>query len=338
MQVALDMADDGPDAPWPQRIAVTEYRPPLLTRLIVPAMSAVDSTLRLGETAIRQSMGTLLRPERIRKAAGRVTEAAKLGAGYTWTLSRLGLMPFEPHTIFKGPLGVIKRVAWSRPLPLGEIKAVGKLFCGTVNDVLLAAVAGGLRRYLQGRGENTEGLNLRALVPINLRGPDECGTLGTHAGITYLSLPVGIQDAQERLAEVKKRMDAIKQSPEGRATFDMFNLVGLTPPQVTRLFCELFCAKATGVMTNVPGPRAPIYVAGRRLAHMLFWVPTAAGLSLGVGICSYNGNVIVGIQTAASLVSDPENIVSAIEADFDDMHDYVRYVREDTSSTRFRQP
>ncbi|HEX9116815.1 MAG TPA: wax ester/triacylglycerol synthase family O-acyltransferase [Anaerolineae bacterium] len=331
MHVLLEMADPGPDAPVPELEEAFEYRPPIWTRIIVPTMGAVDSTLRLGETVVHESMETIAHPERLLEVAKAGLGAARFGTAYTLALGKLLLLPPDPRTAFKGKLGVAKAAAWTQHLSLADVKAVGKVLCGTVNDVLLAAVAGGLRRYLQGRGERTEGLNLRAMVPVNLRpAEEEFGKLGNRFGLIYLSLPVGIEDTQERLRTLKRRMDAIKNTPEALVSFDILQAIGLTPVQMEKIFTTIFTVKATGVMTNVPGPRETVYLFGAPLAGMMFWVPTSSELSLGVSIFSYAGQVIVGIATDAGLAPDPESIVTAIEAEFREMQDYVRYVAEDT--------
>ena len=227
-------------------------------------MSAVDGTLRLGETAIHESMETVSHPERLLEVAksGAKTGArtALFGASYAYSLGKLLLLPPDPKTIFKGKLGTIKRAAWTQPLALADVKAVGRLLCGTVNDVILSAVAGGLRRYLQSRGQPTEGLNLRAMVPVNLRPQNEFGKLGNRFGLIYLALPVGVEDTQERLQIVKRRMDAIKHTPEALVAFDILQAIGLTPSQMEKIFATIFAIKATGVMTNVPGLPAAVHI------------------------------------------------------------------------------
>ncbi len=331
MQIVAELADDGPDAPWPQPPERQSGHPRLLDRLAQPARSTVSAALRLGDAAVREAADTVQRPGRALELARTGAGAAAYGAGfaarYLWAWDKILLLPPDPRTAFKGKMGVVKRVSSTAPLPLAEVKAVGKALGGTVNDTVLTAVAGGLRRYLQGRGEKTKGLRIRALVPVNLRGPEEAGILGTHAGLTYCSLPVGIEDVPERMAAVKRAMDAIKHSPEGQATFDWFNLWGFAPPEVKRIFVELFTTKATSVMTNVPGPRQAIYLAGQRVNHMMFWVCTAASVSLGVSICSYNGEIVIGFQVDAGLAPDPENIAAGYEAEFEAMRECARAVQ-----------
>jgi WS/DGAT/MGAT family acyltransferase len=204
---------------------------------------------------------------------------------------------------------VAKRVAWSRPLPLSEVKVIRKSLGGTVNDVLIASTAGGLRRYLEEKGEAIEGVNVTAIVPVNRRKPEEMTELGNKFGLVFLSLPVGIENPRDRLIEVRKRMDAIKDSPEANVTLDVLNILGMVPQSAQETFVGIIGARATAVLTNVPGPPIPLYMAGQRIEGVMFWVPQSGRLGMGISILSYAGNVYLGLATDAALVPDPEAII-----------------------------
>ena len=154
-----------------------------------------------------------------------------------------------------------------------EVKAVGRITGTTVNDVLLTAVTGALRRYLQSRGQPTEGISIRALVPVNLRPLDAPLELGNRFGLVFVDLPISAADSFERLLSFNQQMAAIKDSPEAVIAFGILNAIGMTPVGVEQRVVELFGNKATTVMTNVPGPREPLYLAGKRLRHIMCWVP-----------------------------------------------------------------
>ncbi|HEU4326403.1 MAG TPA: wax ester/triacylglycerol synthase family O-acyltransferase [Roseiflexaceae bacterium] len=252
---------------------------------------------------------------------------ARQGAGLAGTLGKLVLMSADPQTAFKGRLGVAKRAAWSAPIPLDHVKQVGRMIGGTINDVLLTATTGALRRYLQGRGERVDGMDIRAVVPVNLRpmsGPIE---LGNRFGLVFLPLPVGIEDVFERLHELKRRMDAIKGSPEALVAFGILNAMGVATDGVQDLIVSIFGSKATGVMTNVPGPRETIYMAGAPIREIMFWVPQSGRLGLGVSILSYAGNVTLGIATDAGLAPDPETIIANFNAEFAYMYELAELVQ-----------
>jgi WS/DGAT/MGAT family acyltransferase len=248
---------------------------------------------------------------------GRLADLARLGAAGAYRLGRLVLLPPDPETVFKGELGRRKRAAWSsRPLPLEDFKAIGKAFDATVNDVLVAATTGALRRYLDQRGEDTAGLEIRASVPVNLRPLDDAHRLGNAFGLVFLTLPIGIADPVKRLRAIKREMDELKRSPEALVAFAVLNVMGVTPVEVERLGLRFFGSKATAVLTNVPGPREPLYLAGRKLDQVMFWVPQSGHLGLGISILSYAGGVMLGVATDEGLVKDPEKVVAEFEKEF----------------------
>lgn len=227
-------------------------------------------------------------------------------------LAKLLLTSADTSSPLRGRLGVARRVRWTDPIDLGEVKAIGHATGTTVNDVVLAAVTGALHRYLAGRDGLVD--EIRAMVPFNLRPLDEPlpRDLGNRFGLVYLSLPVGIEDPARRLAEVHRRMDAIKHSPEGRLSYAILGAIGATPVPVEQRLIELFTPKTTAVMTNVPGPRVPVYFAGSRVAGVLGWVPAGGEIGIGLSIFSYDGRLTVGLQVDAGLVPDPETILDAI--------------------------
>ena len=290
------------------------------TALLGSVSGAVGAAVRTGAALLSEGREALAEPERL-------ADAALQGARGALALNKLLFMPPDPQTLFKGPLGIQKRAAWSQPVALDDVKAIGRLARGTVNDVLLNAVSGALRRYLIRRGAPVDGLNIRAVVPVNLRPLDKPITeLGNKFGVVFLALPVGIDDPFDRLLELKRRTDAIKSSPEALVAFGILHLIGASPPALADIAVELFGAKATAVMTNVPGPREPIYMAGARIEKVMFWVPQSGHLGLGVSIFSYNGAVLLGIATDSGLVPDPESIIADFHAELDELVKLARAV------------
>ena len=226
---------------------------------------------------------------------------------------RLIARPADPKTAFKGPLGIPKLVAWSRRLDLAEIKQAGRALGGTINDVLLTATAGGLRRYLASRGRLPEKLDIRAAMPVNLRPFDRLAELGNHFGLVFLSLPLGIGDPLARLAEIRRRSGALRSSAEPVVVYGILRALGRVPLAIQRLVVGIFATKTTAVMTNVPGPRRTIYLAGRPVRDIFFWVPQSGRVGLGVSIFSYAGWVRLGVGTDSGLIPDPAAIVAGFE-------------------------
>lgn len=321
--VLLSMTDTDPDAPWPAA-EPEEERPARwnpLPAMFKPASEALKTTRSLSETLIDESLATLTNP-------AHALDLLKLGTSGARALGKLLLIPPDPPTVFKGSLGVQKRVAWSDPILLGEVKAVGHVTGGTINDILLTAVTGALRRYLQRRGEPVAGLDVRAVVPVNLRPLDEVPDLGNRFGLVFLSLPVGIGDSLDCLFELKARMDEIKNSPEAIVAFGILNAIGMSPAEIEDVVVRIFGLKATAVMTNVPGPRQTLYLAGQPIRDVMFWVPQSGRLGLGVSIMSYDGEVRLGVATDAGLIPDPDAIIAGFHEEFQGLLELVYRVGE----------
>ena len=307
VRVLLGLTDDSPKGS-PKARRTRRRRKPIGGGFWLPEVvnDAVYSVGRVTARMVDKTLETLTDPAR---AAQMVTEGAK-GTG---VLARIATMSADPETIFKGDLVTAKRCAWSKVMPLADVKAFSKSKGATINDVLLAGVTGAIRRYMKSRDADVDGLNIRAVVPVNLRPESDIIKLGNRFGLVFLALPVGIDDRDERLTELKRRMDAIKKSSEPMVIYALLNAVGLTGPKIESLALQLFGSKATAVMTNVPGPREEIYLAGKAMRSMMFWVPQSARLGLGVSILSYAGQVRLGVATDSGLVPDPQSIIEAFQ-------------------------
>ena len=248
------------------------------------------------------------------------------GIGGIGALGRLVGRPPDPRSPFKGPLGVPKAVAWSEPLALAEVKQVGRALGGSVNDVLISATTGGLRRYLARRTKLPRRLDVRAAMPVNLRPLARMSQLGNHFGLVFLSLPLGIADPLARLAELRRRSAALRRSAEAVVVLLILRTIGRVPLAVQRLVVKIFATKATLVMTNVPGPNRTLYLAGKPIRDVFFWVPQSGHVGLGISILSYNGTVRLGVGTDAGLVPDPQAIVAGFQEEFDELLRLARIV------------
>lgn len=242
---------------------------------------------------------------------------AREWAGAATMLARLTLMRSDPPTALRGELGTAKLAAWADPIPLAHVKAIGHAMDGTINDVLLAALTGALRRYLEERGGPAE--DLHAFIPVNLRPLDAPipRELGNRFGLVFLDLPIEEADPRQRLRLLKQRMDALKRSPEAVLTFVTLRVMGLAPGAVERAAVNALAAKGTLIMSNVPGPRQPLYLAGTKLAGLMFWAPQTGKVGLSVSIFSYAGKVTVGVSADAGLVPDPHRLLIAFQDELD---------------------
>jgi diacylglycerol O-acyltransferase len=313
VRVLLGLTDDSPQGS-PKARRTRRRRRPLGGGFWLPEVvnDAVYSARKIAGRVVDKSYEALTNPAR---AAQLLSEGAK-GTG---VLARIATMSADPDSLFKGALCTAKRCAWSEVMPLDRVKAYSKTQKATINDVLLAGVTGALRRYMIGRKSDVEDLNLRAVVPVNLRPESDIVKLGNRFGLVFLALPIGMADRGERLRELKKRMDAIKASSEPIVIYALLNAVGLSGPKIESVALKLFGSKATAVMTNVPGPREEIYLAGKAMRSMMFWVPQSARLGLGVSILSYAGQVRLGVVTDSGLVPDPQSIIDAFQEEMEEM-------------------
>jgi WS/DGAT/MGAT family acyltransferase len=308
MSVLMTLCDVDPNAPWPKPESEKAHRRRgrRVRALFHPAASFFAAT----RTVADEGKLMLLNPSHLLKRASQAKAFAE-------RLARLAFLLPDTRTIFKGKLGRKKVVAWTDNLPMEDVKRIKNAFGVTVNDVLMAVVAGGLRQYLLARGERVpDNLNIRAMVPVNLRPLEEAAKLGNHFGLVVLSLPLGLENPLDRVLEVKRRMDDLKNSPEAVVGYTLLEAMGMTPAEIENLAVQFFAMKSTLVLTNVPGPRQKLYFAGSPIERIMFWVPQSGRLGMGISIFSYAGSVSVGVMTDYGLVPDPESIAEFIEEDF----------------------
>ena len=316
VQVFLSLTDPTPEGRpsarkpevWKKRRA-EEAR--VFQRLLDPARDGLDFATHLGQRLIQEGSKMLQNPA---VAGNYATEASEIVRELAHSLT----LPDDPPSRFKGRLGVHKRVAWAKPLPLDEVKAVSKAFGCTVNDVLIAAVTGALRKYLIAEGDSPDNLqDIRATVPVNLRPLEHAQELGNHFGLVFLSLPLAVDNPLERLYTVNDRMNELKSSKQAAVTLGFLAALGMGPSAVQKPVLDVLSQKASAVLTNVPGPQQPLYLAGAKMKEMMFWVPQNGGIGLGISILSYNGKVFFGIISDRRLVAEPSRVISRFRSEFD---------------------
>ncbi|QLD85362.1 wax ester/triacylglycerol synthase family O-acyltransferase [Natronomonas halophila] len=224
----------------------------------------------------------------------------------------------ETETSFRGNIGTVKRAGWTEEIDLATVKEVGGACDATVNDVLLAALAGAFRRVLQERGDPVDGRELRVTVPINLRPMHRRdGSLGNYFGLAFVPLPVGEPDLGERIRIIHERMDEETAGLEAFLMYLTLTFGGHTPDFILDLLIKQFENQATGVVTNVPGPLDTVEFAGHEVSDIMFWVPQATDQGIGISIFSYDGGVRLGIAGDSNLLSDPDELSEAFRAEID---------------------
>jgi len=237
-------------------------------------------------------------------------QAAQIGRD----VAEMALMTPDSVSELKGQPCGVKAVAWHAPIPLEQIKALGKAMGCSVNDVLLGCAAGAFRAYLLAHDRTTplEGAQIRALVPINLRRDDGArgaNDLGNQFGLVPVLLPIGEMDPIRRVKTLKRQMMALKEGYMPVMAMVLLGVTGVAPRAVQQSVLGVLARKATAVITNVPGPRAPLYMAGAKLTNMMFWVPQAGNIGVGVSLLSYDGQVQFGLITDKAMCSNPRAIV-----------------------------
>lgn len=245
-----------------------------------------------------------------------VGELAGRTFGIAVELGRLATLPDDPPSL-KRPLGRRKAVAWAEPLALHEVRTVARALGCTVNDVLLAAAAGALGRYLRRPdGPGAPG-QLRAAVPVNLRDPAEAGELGNSFGLVFVDLPIGVRAPLARVRAVHETMSGLKASLQPAATLSLLTVLGRLGGAAQDATVELLSRKASLVVTNVPGPAEPLRIAGRQVSRAIFWVPQSGSIGLGLSILSHAGRVEFGVLADRGLVDDPGALAAGFCEEFE---------------------
>jgi diacylglycerol O-acyltransferase / wax synthase len=294
--------DDGPGADgW------------LAEGLLKPLASVLLRGVNVAGSGAARSLSLLMDPQKgVQGSMGLAQSAYRL----VGDAAALLLMPDDSPTRLKGKPGNCKRVAWCPPLPLDEVKAIGKALNCSINDVLLSCVAGAIGQYLRTQGDQVDGIEIRAMIPVNLRPPADAHKLGNHFGLAPLVLPVGLANPIERVYEIRRRMNALKGSTQPLLAFAVLALAGLLVKPAQDAILALFGSKTTAVMTNVPGPQEKLKVLGATLEQVMFWVPQSGDVGLGVSVLSYGGNVQFGVMTDTLLCPDPQGIIDQFEPEF----------------------
>jgi len=246
------------------------------------------------------------------KAAARSVQDAAEGLGeVAWEFANPA--PDLPLNVSIGPH---RRYTWVRG-DLAELKRIKSELGGTVNDVVLCAVAGAMRRWLHARGVRTAGLELRALVPVSIRATDQRGELGNQIAAVRGPLPVYVEDPVARLRTVREAMDGIKSSKKalGAEVISRFN--DFAPPTLLAQAARInFSTRLFNmIVTNVPGPQIPLYVLGRELLDIFPVAFLPESHALAIAIMSYNGRIDFGLLGDYDSMADVALIAEGIEAE-----------------------
>lgn len=316
VRVLLSLTDKSPEAKL-SRLSM----PPVLPT-VTPGSSLRRFTNRVldsGQAALEQSQ---LFIQSLRQEPDYPLKLATTAGNIAMDLVKLGLAPFEPHTGLRSPLCGRKQVAWAEPLSLAEVKLCGRALRGSVNDVLLCAATGALQRHFRETGEHIPDCGIRVAVPFNLRPlrqPIE--TLGNQFGLVLVCLPVEVNDPVMRFRQVQENMNRLKRSYQAQVTYSLLDLFGRGPDILERRALALLSNKASAVLTNVPGPKEAVYLAGAKLVQPMFWVPQSGNIGIGMSIFSYAGTVQFGITIDRNINADPDAVMGYFRDSFAELKD-----------------
>ncbi|MEM6327086.1 MAG: wax ester/triacylglycerol synthase family O-acyltransferase [Bacteroidota bacterium] len=301
MHVLLSMCDERFD---PEKLPGGALAPKRRPKR--PARQRLAQTLR---GAAAETRDLLTRPRHL-------AQRLKVIGGGIGSLGGLLAMSRDSETVFKGAASPRKQAAWTRAIDLDLIKKIGHATGSKVNDVLLAAATGAIRRYLISQGERIGGVDFRVVVPVNVRPMERAHEMGNAFSLVFLELPVGVADPIERLRQLKAGMDALKDSQQPAVVYGILNTIGVAPDWGHQFVLNLFATKSSAVVTNVPGPTTELHWGGAPIRELMFWVPQAGDVGLGLSILSYAGSVRVGVAADHAYAPDPVPIVDAFEQEF----------------------
>jgi diacylglycerol O-acyltransferase / wax synthase len=307
VSVLFDATPDPPEPPdrpprWMPRPEPSQAQllgEALLERATVPA------------EAVRSLRALFRAPRNVVRGAGE----SLVGVG---AMAWAGLRP-PPRSPYNTAIGPHRRYAWVRA-SLDDIKSIKNSLGGTVNDVVLASVAGALGRHMTRRGAKLPE-TLRALVPVSVRSDDERGALGNRVAAMMAPLPVGEKDPRQRLAVIAAAMQGIKRSGQAVGAQVLTELSGFAPPTLMAQGSRLVSTERffNLVVTNVPGPQFPLYLMGRELREINPMVPLAKGQALGIAIMSYNGRMNFGLLGDWDAMGDLDAFAADLEASLEEL-------------------
>ncbi|OZG74879.1 hypothetical protein BTA51_00260 [Hahella sp. CCB-MM4] len=312
VRVMLSLTDVGAVPPPQEHHENTHHS--LMDHLLTPALNWLKHEANLGEQLFHGGLDLIEHPQHL-------LDLAREGAAITSEVARIAAMPTDPPSCFKGTLGGRKNVSWSASLPLEEVKHTAKLLGATINDILLTATTGALRRYLLARNEEHNGeldiARLHAAVPFNLRPLDQpITTLGNQFGLVIVPLPVGIHQPLMQLEQIRNAMHALKHSYQAQVFYGLLGVFGKGPSILEQTALEILSKKASLVMTNVPGPKHALYLAGCQVRQPIFWVPQSGEVGMGLSILSYHNTVQFGVVADQQLIPDPDQLVAGFKQSY----------------------
>ena len=314
MEVLLDATPEARPRP------VQAWHPAAPPSRLGLTASGLAGIARLPVDTARAAGGTA------RRGIGSPAALAKAGAVRAYGLASVGRRAAAPTSVLNGPLGPHRRWGWARA-ELADVKRVKVAAGCSVNDVVLAAVAGGFREYLLARGEDVESTTIRSLVPVSVRTDEHRGQLGNHVTALFAELPVGVDGPRERLAVVAHQMTELKGSGQSIGIESILAAADFVPATLMTLGAKVYARAGQRVVntvtTNIPGPQYPLYLLGHPMLELFPYIPVAQSVRISIGILSYDGHLTIGVTGDYDAVPDIDVLCDAIERALAELVDAV---------------
>ncbi|MDX1598748.1 MAG: wax ester/triacylglycerol synthase family O-acyltransferase [Marinobacter sp.] len=327
VRVLLSLTDKTPESKLSRIVSATSSKQPMAGGSL---RRFTQRVLDSGQTAVGQGRLFL---DSLRREPDYPIKMATAAGNIAMDLIKLGAARFEPKTGLRSPLSGRKQVAWAEPLSLAEVKLCARALKGTANDVLLSAAAGALQRHFREAGEHIPECGIRVAVPFNLRPLNQpIETLGNQFGLVLVCLPVEVTCPLMRFRQVQENMNRLKRSYQAQVTYSLLDLFGRGPDILERRALALLSNKASAVLTNVPGPREAVYLAGAKLVQPMFWVPQSGNIGIGMSIFSYAGTVQFGITIDRAINADPNAVMGYFRDSFAELRDAALQRNEPTTA------
>jgi diacylglycerol O-acyltransferase / wax synthase len=253
-------------------------------------------------------------PDRLVDALTGIASVDNASSNSWREIGRMLLSDGHDAEAWSGHAGVDKSVAWIEGFPLDGLRQAARARGATLNDVLLAAVSLALTEYLAERGVS-EVTDLSWMMPVSLQPIDAAlpDRLGNHFVVVMLSMPLGIVEPGDLIDEIHRRTTRLKHSVEPLVAFGVQRVVAESPSAIARRVTEFFTGKTVGQLTNVPGPRVAMTMAGTPVRSIFGWVPTSGDQPLGVCLFTYDGRLSVGVATDARMIPDPTHFAELVQ-------------------------
>ena len=329
--VLRSLTDANPDDDAPPQFETPARPDNFFEQLCAPLTRSMIESIQISGAFWARYLSLMLNPQQ-------VFDYAQASAALALEIGKLTGLQDDSLTFLKGQPQGIKRVSWSQPLPENAVRTLAEGAGTTTDAVLLACLSGALHDYLLGQGASATGVELRTLMPVNLRDAEASDPLGNRSGLMLIELPVGIADPQERLAETHRHVEEFTKAYDTQRALGIFSLIGQTPKAVQQQTLRLLAAKTSAFLCHVQGSHQARYLAGAKIIEEMFWSPASGDLGLAISIVSYDGHYRIGLLADTAMVADPSAITGRIAAQFAALAPGASPVAETPKSKAARKP